>query len=140
MVVVKKTGSATAAPGTAENIEAAGATGADGSFVKRVRASRSAMDVNVIKRSKVRVVVRVRPGLERDIDNDPKHVACLSCEPRIGNRIAVKNVMEKTFSAVLGPQCSQRDLYMECGKPMLEAIFSGQTACMFAYGQTGSGK
>jgi kinesin family protein 4/21/27 len=45
-----------------------------------------------------------------------------------------------TFDAVLGPECSQHDLYSHCGRPMVDALFDGFDCCLFAYGQTGSGK
>ncbi|KAJ3081859.1 Kinesin protein 1B, partial [Quaeritorhiza haematococci] len=36
--------------------------------------------------------------------------------------------------------CSQRQLFNQLGKPILDNAFAGFNACLFAYGQTGSGK
>eukprot|EP00966_Prymnesium_polylepis_P320034 7376426-Prymnesium_polylepis.2 len=44
------------------------------------------------------------------------------------------------FTAVLGPQSSQAEVFRVSGLPIVEATLSGKSTCLFAYGQTGSGK
>ena len=84
----------------------------------------------------LRVAMRVRPP-RRD---EPRcHV---DCDPRIGTRLAVRLPQPAVheFGLVLGPSCSQRDVYLTCGAPMLEAAFAGQDSLLFSYGSTSSGK
>ena len=81
----------------------------------------------------IRVTVRVRPA--KMSEN-----ACVACEPRIGNELGAPGAEKRTWHAVLGPQSSQHDAFMQCGMPLVEAAFEGQRGCLFAYGQTGSGK
>eukprot|EP00966_Prymnesium_polylepis_P053087 1228968-Prymnesium_polylepis.1 len=85
---------------------------------------------------RMRVVVRARPG-----------ESVLECEPRVGRtiRAGLGSLLEdkqpyECFAAVLGPESTQREAFMNCGLPLLEAAIDGQRACLFAYGQTGSGK
>ena len=43
------------------------------------------------------------------------------------------------FDGVLGPRCSQQDVY-EHASPLVQSAIDGYRVCIFAYGQTGSGK
>ena len=99
-------------------------------------------NVDASRASRLRVVVRVRPQCRHD--GEARQLSSVECEPRFGHCISVKGPRNKgqkaTFSAVLGLDASQHDVYKECGVPLLDALFSGTSACMFAYGQTGSGK
>jgi hypothetical protein len=84
----------------------------------------------------MRVVVRARPSKDTAIE----------CDPHVGSKIraGLGTILEDEepyeFAAVLGQQSTQREAFMCCGMPMLEAALDGQRACLFAYGQTGSGK
>lgn len=81
--------------------------------------------------AQMRVVVRLRPSKESE---------CV-CDPHVGTTIATKSNPEGyTFPAVLGIDSTQREAYLCCGEPMIDALLDGQQACLFAYGQTGSGK
>ena len=80
----------------------------------------------------MKVAVRVRPS-----DKE----RAVYCDPHVGTNIKTDmNPQGLTFSTVLGQDSTQREAYLECGLPMLEAALDGQRACLFAYGQTGSGK
>lgn len=81
--------------------------------------------------SVMKVVIRVRPSKDSTV----------TCDPHVGAHIATElQPNGYDFAAVLGPESTQREAYLECGLPMLEAALDGQRACLFAYGQTGSGK
>ena len=81
--------------------------------------------------SGMRVVVRVRAAQE----------SVVLCEPHVGSTISTSlQPQPAEFSSVLGPESTQREAFLTCGMPMLEAVLDGQRACLFAYGQTGSGK
>ena len=80
----------------------------------------------------MKVAVRVRPS-----DKE----SAVFCDPHVSTHIKTEmNPQGYGFSAVLGQDSTQREAYLECGLPMLEAALDGQRACLFAYGQTGSGK
>jgi hypothetical protein len=83
---------------------------------------------------RLKVVARVRPA-------DARARVCVSCEERIGPWVSVNGGPNLEFTtAVLGPASSQRDVYVECAEPLMEAALGGQDSCLFAYGQTGAGK
>ena len=88
-----------------------------------------------LKTARMRVVVRVRPpGRDEGCHID--------VEEHVGGRIAV-NLPEPAhhpFSVVLGPKCTQHEVYLSCGVPMIEAGMEGRDALLFAYGQSGAGK
>ena len=86
---------------------------------------------------KMRVVVRARPAEK----------VMIECEAHTGTKIraGLGTILEDKepydcFASVLGPESTQREAFLTCGVPMLEAALDGQRACLFAYGQTGSGK
>ena len=83
---------------------------------------------------KLKVVARVRPA-------NARARVCVSSEERIGPWVSVNGGEKLAFTtAVLGPASSQRDVYVECAEPLMEAALGGQDSCLFAYGQTGAGK
>ena len=41
---------------------------------------------------------------------------------------------------VLGPKCTQKEVYDAVGAPILDSVLRGCHGCVLAYGQTGSGK
>ena len=79
----------------------------------------------------MRVVVRLRPS----------NNSLCTCDPHVGTTISTPmNPQGYEFPAVLGVESTQREAYIACGIPMIDALLDGQQACLFAYGQTGSGK
>ena len=82
----------------------------------------------------VRVCVRIRKPFREG------EKCSLECDPRAGNVLKLPSGEEKSYQIVLGPDASQHDAYVYCGEPLVDALLSGQRACLFAYGQTGSGK
>ena len=87
--------------------------------------------------SSVRVAVRIRPQLPREIID-----ACKICtfktpgEPQawIGSNKAF------TYDFVYDTGGTQEDIYDETVKELIEGCFEGYNATVLAYGQTGSGK
>ena len=75
-----------------------------------------------------------------------KSAKAVDCEPRIGPWISIAEPSgdpgprQQFTTAVLGGESSQRDAFVECAMPLLEAALGGQHSCLFAYGETGSGK
>ena len=78
----------------------------------------------------MRVVVRLRPS----------DTSVMTCNPHVGTHIQSANGEGYDFSSVLGIESTQREAYLECGVPIIEAALDGQQCCLFAYGQTGAGK
>jgi kinesin family protein 5 len=58
----------------------------------------------------------------------------------VTNRMAA--CVSKSFSMdrVLGPTCTQKEVYEAVGAPVLNSVLQGCHGCVMAYGQTGSGK
>ncbi|XP_063224901.1 kinesin-like protein KIF3A [Bacillus rossius redtenbacheri] len=83
----------------------------------------------------VRVAVRVRPAATGspcvlvDQHRRPGEVRVVGPRP--------KNF---TFDLALGPGCSQRDVFEEVARPIVDRVLSGTNGTVLAYGQTGSGK
>ena len=45
-----------------------------------------------------------------------------------------------SFDKIFTPQCTDEDIYNQCGKELVANFINGYNATIFAYGQTGSGK
>jgi len=89
------------------------------------------------ERSRVKVVVRVRPQLEED------NIWVQPISSTILQTLNHRNIQESLqyeFASVYGSECKQKELYDGCVKPMLGHILKGRNASVFAYGPTGSGK
>ncbi|KAI5078628.1 hypothetical protein GOP47_0006299 [Adiantum capillus-veneris] len=85
----------------------------------------------------VRVAVRARPLLERELSEN-----CQECVMYSADRSEVTVGKERrfTFDHVFGPHVGQEEVYMACVKPLVESCIAGYNATVLAYGQTGSGK
>ena len=110
---------------------------------KRVAAGARARERMACQKSSLKVVLRARPMLPGE-DEKPGGERVVKCESRLGDWLSLKrNGHEETHrfsTSVLGPDARQRDVFVECGRPLLDAVLSGQSACLMAYGQTGAGK
>ncbi|XP_031755085.1 kinesin-like protein KIF7 isoform X2 [Xenopus tropicalis] len=85
----------------------------------------------------VRVVVRVRPLLPKEVLHGQQH--CLWTEPD-QRRLTLGTNRHFQFQDILDETCSQDATYNACVQPLLAAFFQGFNVTVFAYGQTGSGK
>ena len=106
-------------------------------------------------KGKVNVFSRVRPGLAREDGDQP----CITNQPELkkcvvrveedavervlaGGSAAPGKVTEKTYSfdGVFDPDCTQKEVYEEVGKPVLKDVLQGYNGSILAYGQTSAGK
>eukprot|EP00759_Apiculatamorpha_spiralis_P019904 PhF_6_TR25537/c1_g1_i1/m.35818/K17914/KIF13; kinesin family member 13 len=100
----------------------------------------------------VRVFVRVRPFVERELKEEQKPCFRFNTSARTVAALDTKTFSREresfSFDGVLwsfgdpsSPDfASQRHVFENIGIPMIDNIFRGYNACVFAYGQTGSGK
>ncbi|KAH7373367.1 hypothetical protein KP509_17G051700 [Ceratopteris richardii] len=93
--------------------------------------------IPVLDDAAVRVAVRARPLLEKEIQEN-----CQECVTYSSDRSEVTVGKERrfTFDHVFGPHVGQEEVYMACVKPLVESCIAGYNATVLAYGQTGSGK
>lgn len=93
----------------------------------------------------VRVVVRCRPFSKKEELADCENI--LEVDDKLG-QIAIRNPKAPpdeplkvfTFDAVYGWTSSQRDVYDDVVRPLVESVLHGFNGTIFAYGQTGTGK
>ncbi|KAG7838488.1 hypothetical protein KL919_001560 [Ogataea angusta] len=104
----------------------------------------------------IKVVVRVRPLLERETERSPECLVDIDNDqsiilrPRINSPLARKyrEAQKFMFSKCLWsydrrpsvPYANQNTVFTEVGLEMLENTLNGFNSCVIAYGQTGSGK
>ncbi|CAN0359588.1 unnamed protein product, partial [Ectocarpus sp. 8 AP-2014] len=92
--------------------------------------------------AKVRVGVRVRPLLPREVEKDAPQVISHPSEKQVlvdnGNGNAAPHRF--TYDHVFPVHASQRDLYASTAAQMLQPFLDGYNVTILAYGQTGSGK
>ncbi|KAL7638809.1 UNVERIFIED_CONTAM: hypothetical protein RMT77_010343 [Armadillidium vulgare] len=94
---------------------------------------------------KVKVVVRIRPLSDREIQSNFKSVIItdeLNCCLFIANPNGQDGEPPKvfTFDAVFGADSKQMDVYNLAARPIVENVLEGYNGTIFAYGQTGTGK
>ncbi|OWF55341.1 kinesin-like protein KIF22-B [Mizuhopecten yessoensis] len=89
------------------------------------------------KKSKVTVVVRVRPILKAE---DKNCVSCVANSIEIFNHRNVNENIKYDFTTVYDMTATQQKLFQECLKPKLLHALQGQNVSIFAYGPTGAGK
>uniref|UniRef100_A0A8C6UT62 Kinesin-like protein n=1 Tax=Neogobius melanostomus TaxID=47308 RepID=A0A8C6UT62_9GOBI len=93
----------------------------------------------------VRVVVRCRPFSKKEELAHCENI--LSVDDKLG-QIAIRNPKAPpdepmkvfTFDAAYGWTSSQRDVYDDVVRPLVESVLHGFNGTIFAYGQTGTGK
>lgn len=84
---------------------------------------------------RMRVLVRVKP-----CENPNKRIVA-SDESCSGVTIEGREPQSfRTFDRVLGPECSQSELFTEVGLPAVDNAIRGINGTVCVYGQTGSGK
>ncbi|KAG9325345.1 hypothetical protein KVV02_006985 [Mortierella alpina] len=86
----------------------------------------------------VKVALRVRPlTLQEQISNCSECISYVPNEPQIG---IVGSDKSFTFDHVFDEESTQRQVYEECAKELVERFIEGFNVTILAYGQTGSGK
>ena len=100
---------------------------------------------------RVLVYARVKPASDSEDSElatscDVVDVGISATAPPVSKTLTVTNRMaacvSKSFAMdrVLGPTCTQKDVYEAVGAPVLDSVLQGCHGCVMAYGQTGSGK
>eukprot|EP01083_Nonionella_stella_P065102 170299_1 len=99
----------------------------------------------------IRVICRFRPINSREI-REEKSAHLIDSPPEIcnsGTCVKVRRAassraqgapMQFYLDKILGSNTTQQNMYINVGKPMVEACLEGYNSTIFAYGQTGSGK
>ena len=106
-------------------------------------AERMARELSQKKGECVRVIVRVRPIGEKEIDGTESRLSMStgnrdSRDPR--SRQIRRSAKSFTFDNVYGHDAIQKNIYDETAAPIVEAALPGYNGTIFAYGQTGAGK
>ncbi|XP_071552251.1 kinesin-like protein KIF3A isoform X1 [Panulirus ornatus] len=96
-------------------------------------------------RENVRVVVRVRPQSEKELQAGYRSTVTvddLNCSILVTNPDAQEGEPPKvfTFDSVFGTDSKQVDVYNIAARPIVENVLEGYNGTIFAYGQTGTGK
>jgi DNA replication protein DnaC len=89
--------------------------------------------------NRVRVGVRIRPISSNEIDQGA-NVAVQSLKGKSVTASIPSKSNKFDFDWAFGPNSSQKEVYEQMCRPLIENIFEGFNATVFAYGQTGSGK
>ncbi len=90
------------------------------------------------QKSRVKVVVRVRPVTEED---NSLWVTVINKKTlQTINHRNTQEALQYEFASVYGPDVSQKCVYEENVKVLLDNVLNGQSASVFAYGPTGAGK
>ena len=98
----------------------------------------------------IRVLVRVRPFLDNDLDNEnaehemylEQRESAVTIKSDTMMEVESLNAKSKfvcSFDSVVPPQASQQDVYNTV-KLCTSSVINGFNSTIFAYGQTGSGK
>ncbi|KAI8961464.1 kinesin heavy chain [Daldinia sp. FL1419] len=94
----------------------------------------------------VRVVARIRPLLEKELDKDVIVHAASNDDGKTSNVVKIpspKNESEEfsfTFNSVYDQSTTQEELFSAEVSPHLKSLFQGLDLTIFAYGVTGTGK
>lgn len=96
----------------------------------------------------VRVAVRVRPLVHREIQAGCRECIGFYSSPSFSSSSSSSNVQQITigkdksfaFDHVFSPQATQQQVYTQAVHYLVESFLQGYNATVLAYGQTGSGK
>ncbi|KAI0886783.1 kinesin heavy chain [Annulohypoxylon maeteangense] len=94
----------------------------------------------------VRVIARIRPLLEKELDKDVIVRSASNDDGKTSNIVKIpnpKNESEEfsfTFNGVYDQATTQEELFTSEVSPHLKSLFNGLDVTIFAYGVTGTGK
>ena len=104
--------------------------------------------------SNIKVCVRVRPPLEREVQSK-KFTNCIALDKKqcgdiyvslqdkpvilSGDGAVPSGVAKYVFDSCFGPASTQEEVYESTVQPAVEAVLGGINVTVFAYGQTGTG-
>jgi hypothetical protein len=72
--------------------------------------------------SAVRVAVRARPLIEKEIVEKCRECVAYSCD---GRQLVLGKDRRFTFDHVFGPMSGQEDVYLDCVKPLVDSCIAG---------------
>ena len=111
--------------------------------------------------ARMRVAVRIRPPLPREVGHDGKFLSCVGVGPTTekGQTIFINSsdkpvimsstkeapsgggkISRYTFDKIFPPNMDQSSVYSYTMEPLVQAVMDGYNSTVLAYGQTGSGK
>ncbi|CEG39786.1 kinesin-like protein [Plasmopara halstedii] len=107
---------------------------------KDVRVQPIEMSMKPRKDESVRVAVRIRPMLPRELAHNA--ATCVHKSKEAANTIVLNDGSERiyTFDYVFPQSANQLELYNEALDPWMASFLQGFNVTVIAYGQTGSGK
>lgn len=91
----------------------------------------------------IQVACRFRPLSQKEREFNDKISLDVSSDMKIVNirpQNEIGNQLSFSFDKVFIPESSQKEVYEEIGKPIVESILEGFNGTILAYGQTSSGK
>ena len=104
------------------------------------------------KSSNLNVHIRIRPVLQREINNN-SFTQCLASKnnkifiSKINKPLIIREDLESnidvdcfTFDSIFDKTSTQENIYNTVSIPHIKSILEGYNSTIFAYGQTGSGK
>ena len=104
------------------------------------------------KTSNLNVHIRIRPVLQREINNN-SFIQCLASKnnkiyiSKTNKPLIIREDIESnidvdcfTFDTIFDKISNQEDIFNTVGIPSIKCILEGYNSTIFAYGQTGSGK
>jgi len=115
---------------------------------KLAAAANAVMAVNQLagkkeKGENVKVVVRCRPL--NSVEREANDAVIVHMDPKLGS-IRVQqpdsqdNFKTFTFDSVYPPGTTQKFIFDDCCKPIIDSVLNGYNGTLFCYGQTGTGK
>jgi hypothetical protein len=84
--------------------------------------------------TRVKVGVRIRPLVSSESENGAELVVTAEREKRIRVAVPARN-NSFDFDWAWSPAISQRKVYLEACKPLIDSFFDGYNATVFAYGK-----
>lgn len=92
---------------------------------------------------RVRVAIRLRPKNAEELSSDSDLTDCVELIPELKRLKLRKNnwsAESYRFDAVFTESASQKRIYDDVAKPVVESVLNGYNGTVMAYGQTGTGK
>ena len=103
----------------------------------------SRLDTEEFSKKNIQVSCRVRPLGPKESSQSEKPFLDISCDQRsitVKNQHDSLNHLNFTYDRVFPPEVSQKVVYEEIGRPIVESVMEGFNGTILAYGQTSSGK
>ncbi|EGC37120.1 hypothetical protein DICPUDRAFT_94142 [Dictyostelium purpureum] len=90
--------------------------------------------------SSIRVVCRFRPQNKNELAQGGCSIVSVAADNQSVSINGAESNHTFTFDRVFHDQCTQKEVYDDAAKPVIEDIMAGYNGTIFVYGQTSSGK